>query len=324
MKLYRAIEFSKLAFMLSPYGREEWNQCNEEFISRKLEGKNWWLHSYFESRIKDLIADVVANGHKNFFQKSLTYNSISGGRFNPSNSFGILYTSTNPAVAILEVLFHIFDSKKKFLKSANTNKAVYSDLFNEDHPSIAKHLIIVFGFEVQGENPGDFRDDKSISGLCERIGFDRYTADASFDGDFIFGNSYEISRLVGTFLNTREDFNCYRFRSARIIDEEHYRDFYNLIVPEKFIEDLNPRLSGQYFISETGINIADHEGHHEISIRVKGQEDKDFLLKLEKAPDKRGGRDLRYKTYRPILPEEFQPNLNTRYVIHQRFKNKTR
>jgi hypothetical protein len=321
MKLYRAIEFSKLIFMLSSYGKDESNRCNKKFIDDKLNGKNWWLNNSFNQNVQHLIADVVANGHKNFFQKSLTYNSIVGGRYNPANSFGILYTASNPALAALEVIYHIFDSKKKFLKTAQQNKSIYEDVFNSDHPSTTRHLLVIFELEIESPNLSDCRGDKAVKDLCERIGFGRYTADSGFDEDFIFGNNYEVSRLAGNYLNTLDAHNCYQFRSARIPNEAENHDYFNVIIPERFIEDLNPQLTGHYFLADTGIDIAESENHHKIGISFIGNQSQKFFMRLEKPPAKRLDKDLRSIRYMPVLPDEFQPHLNSRYVCHQRFKN---
>src|SRR5690554_1420655 len=139
-KLYRAIEFSKLTFMLSPYGSMEWKEAIDEFKRTNSSNANWWFDNRLRNRIEYLIADVIANGKQQFFRNSMTFNSTVGGRYNPPNSFGIMYTASNPALAALEVLYHIYDNSKKLLSHTAKHSLEFERRYDSSSPIVAKDL----------------------------------------------------------------------------------------------------------------------------------------------------------------------------------------
>lgn len=270
------------------------------------------------------MADIISNGHQSFFQKSLTYNSIVGGRYNPANSFGILYTANNPVLASLEVLFHIYDNKRKYLTNMAKNSEDFSSTFDTESPTLAKNLIAVFCINIEDRIPiEDYTSPDKIKDLCSGVGFSRYSDHEDFDDDFIFGNTYEVSRIAGCHLNTATDPKAFKFKSARIKNTLEHNDFFNIIIPERFIKDEDLSLVPEYFIIETAIDIQEQEGAHAIKLKIQGQENITSSFHLEKYLDEKKVRNNseRMKNYRPVIPDDFQPNLNTRGVLFQRFQD---
>lgn len=324
MKLYRAIEFSKLSFMLSAYGSNEWTKAAETFKNKKnKKNTNWWFDPKRASQIEYIIADVIANGKDSFFQSSMTFNSIVGGRFNPPNSFGIMYTASNPLLAALEVLFHIYNNKRKFLAHTAKNSHDFSLTFDEDSPKKAKNLIAVFTIDT-GENIHleDYTQSKLLEDTCAKIGFKRYTNHEDYDDDFIFGNNYEISRILGCFLHTHESNKAFKFKSARIDNSQVYGDFFNVIFPETYLNEDDLRLLPEYYLIETTLAVEDSDGMHTVNLSLKGRERIDAKIYLEKYLDEKKTRaHERLKNYRPNIPEHLSPSLNSRGVLFQRFRD---
>lgn len=325
MKLYRAIEFSKLSFMLSDYGIEEWNNTIEEFKQDETKKTNWWFSEKHQDKIEFIIADIISNGQQAFFQKSLTYNSVVGGRYNPPNSFGVLYSANNPALAALEVLYHIYDSKKKYLNDMAKSSENYSATFDEVSPQLAKNLIVIFELDI---NDANFNiqpciTTKKVQELISKVGFSRYTEHEDFNENFIFGNTYEISRILGCYLNTTQENTAYRFKSARLENTMENSNSNNVIFPEKFVNDHDFKLTRNYYLVESSMNIQEFNGMHEIDLVIRGENEINAKVFLEKYLNENKVRNNpdRLIEYRPILPEDLQPHLNTRKVLFQRFKN---
>lgn len=310
--------------MLSDYGIEEWNSTVEDFKEERTKKTNWWFSDKYQDRIEYIIADIISNGQESFFQRSLTYNSVVGGRYNPPNSFGVLYTANNPTLAALEVLYHIYDGKKKYLKNMAKSAEDFSSTFDEVSPQVAKNLIAIFEIEVLDTSiqTEDCTDKEKIKQLISTVGFNRYTDHPDFDDNFIFGNTYEISRILGCHLNTSENCKAYSFKSARIENCAENNGSYNVIFPERFVNN-QFTLTKNYYLVESSMNIQEIQGMHEIDLNIRGESSLKAKVLLEKHLDEKRVRSNfeRLREYRPILPEHLQPNLNTRKVLFQRFKD---
>jgi hypothetical protein len=328
MILFRAIEFSKLSFMLSESGREIWESTIHDFKESQSRNSNWWFDTSFQDKIQYIIADIIQNGEAEFFQNSLTYNSTVGGRYNPSNSFGILYASSNPLLSSLEVLYHIFDNKRKFLNNVAKNSEEYPHNFDSESPTHIKKLIVVFSieFDESGSNLRDCTDSGELKSLLERVGFARYTGNDSYDDDFIFGNNYEVSRILGCHLNTLDDSKAIKFKSARIVNSLGPSSFFNVVFPETFVKQGDLKLTQNYFLCDAAVSIHEDAGAHDVLIKMYGQDNEvPINIRLEKYLDEKRTRSHfdRLKEYLPELPDELQPRLNKRRVLFQRFRDNT-
>lgn len=321
MKLYRAVEFSKLTFMLSAYGSMEWNKAIEDFKNNESSNANWWFEDRLKSKIEYLIADVIANGKESFFRSSMTFNSTVGGRYNPPNSFGIMYTASNPVLAALEVLYHIYDNSKKLLSHTAKTSYEFERRYNSSSPLVAKDFIVVFSINVGNDLPiEDYTDAKKLKETCARIGFHRYTDHEDYDENFIFGNNYEISRILGCYLNSSADRTAFKFKSARIQNSESTLNHYNVIFPETFIKDDDLNLTNEYYLIDTDTSVHAFQNLHDVSIRINGETTTHAKLKLEKHFDEKFISDRnRVAIYRPNIPEDLHPDLNARKVVFQRF-----
>lgn len=322
MKLYRAIEFSKLSFMLSSYGSIEWNQALETYKSTPSQYTNWWFEDHLQNNVKYIIADVIANGKEAFFKNSMTFNSTVGGRYNPPNSFGIMYTASNPALAALEVLYHINDSNKKFHNNTARTRENFEREYNIRAPKESTNLIVVFTIDVDPNfEIVDYTNSESIKQACSRIGFNRYTEHEDYDDNFIFGNNYEVSRILGCYLNSHyESKAAFKFNSARIVNNESTLEHHNVIFPETFIGDNDLRLSNEYYLIETKTSIDVFNNLHKVKLGINGQSSIRGNISLEKYMDeKKYAESHRVNIYRPNIPAHFHPNLNARKVVFQRF-----
>lgn len=324
MKLYRAIEFSKLSFMLSAYGSSEWTKAVDSFkLKKNKRNTNWWFDLDHSAQIEYIIADVIANGKNSFFENSMTFNSIIGGRFNPPNSFGIMYTASNPLLASLEVLFHIYDNKKKFLANTAKNFHDFSTTFDENSPRKAKNLFVVFTIDA-GENLQieDYTNPELLKDSCSQIGFKRYTDHEDYNENFIFGNSYEISRILGCFLHTNCTNKAFKFKSARIDNTQAFGDFYNVILPETYLREDDLKLTQEFYLVETTLDVEENEGLHTVNLSLKGANQLDAKIYLEKYLDEKKTRTHpRLKNYKPNIPAALSPSLNSRGVLFQRFRD---
>ncbi|KIC92646.1 RES family NAD+ phosphorylase, partial [Flavihumibacter solisilvae] len=151
MKVYRAIEFSKLIWMISDDASLSWNTAHRNHISGDRLVPNWWMTDVLSPFKHEMISDVVFNGQDKFFEKSLEFNAMQGGRFNPSRSFGVLYTSSDPLMASLEVLYHQFISAYPLYKRMSSNRDQFTSSFNMNIPQHLEVLIVAFEIEIADE-----------------------------------------------------------------------------------------------------------------------------------------------------------------------------
>jgi len=320
MKVYRAIEFSKLIWMISDYAALRWNQARSEHEPLHSHTSNWWLSTDFELFKDEMISDVIYQGQDKFFEKSLEFNAMQGGRFNPARSFGVLYTSSDPLVAALEVLYHQFMSTYPLYRRINSSSKQFTSSFNIKVPRQLKILIVAFEIDLadeycQTEVCGDL---ESLKEDCRRLGFERYIGE-KFSRDFIFGNDYEVSRIIGSYLHTFED-PSYKVPSARIsFDIQDQLGIRNYLIPERQYDPAKIDLTGNYYeyVVSLDFELEDTSGH-QVDIEVRGLTSETFSIKLQPIPRK-GKPISQHIRYEPNLNDGSDKNRFHRLVEIQRF-----
>ncbi|TQI71146.1 RES domain-containing protein [Gramella sp. Hel_I_59] len=321
MKIYRAIEFSQLIWLTSDYAKLVWESLSFD-EAKKLQ--NWWFYDEHLENKRLIIKDICDNSSTDFFTKSLDYNAMQGGRFNPSKSFGVIYSSNHPLVSALEVLYHQFDGALPLYSRMKKNNRKFTSTFNVKIPRKLESLIIAFEIEIDEDlcTKEICNDEEGLKDLCQTIGFNRYIGD-NFGRDFIFGNDYEISRLLGTYLHTEED-GSFKVPSARIDyefqDEKKIRNF---IIPEKNYDNSKIKLTGNFFEFECNIDLeSSNHSEHPVSIKLEGKNGKENLsFSLDPKPSKRytknqfikylpttGNNDDRKNHYREVEIQKFKEN----------------
>jgi len=301
MKIYRAIEFSQLIWLTTDYATLMWESLS---LDGKGNNKNWWLINDNIQRRRQIIKDICLNSNEEFFQKSLDYNAMQGGRFNPAKSFGVIYASSNPLVANLEVLFHQFNGAIPLYSKMKKDNKRFTSSFNVKIPDKLDSLIIAFEIEIDDKlcNREICGNEKDLKLLCKQIGFKRYIGD-NFSRDFIFGNDYEISRLLGTFIHTSED-ATFKVPSARIdYNTQDERLVRNYIIPEKNYSPNKIKLTGNFFEFKCEVDLdKSSENNHPVRISAIGKSDSKILkFNLDPTPSKRYTKNQFVK---------FEPNSN--------------
>lgn len=320
MKVYRAIEFSKLIWMISDDAALQWNIAHRNHESSTSTGSNWWMNPTYKPYKHEMVSDVVHFGQDKFFDKSLEFNAMQGGRFNPSRSFGVLYTSSDPLMAALEVLYHQFISAYPLYKRMNSNSNQFTSSFNIKVPQHLRILIVVFEIDIAVEfctrevccDLEDLKED------CKSLGFGRYVGD-TFSRDFIFGNDYEISRILGSFLHTHDD-PSYKVPSARVdFDTQDYLDIRNYLIPERRYDSTKIDLTGRYLEYNASINLdLENESGHDVEIDVIGKTTKSLKFQLQPIPQKNRSRNQHIR-YEPNLNDGNDKRRFHRLVEIQRF-----
>jgi hypothetical protein len=303
MKVYRCVEFSKLVFMVSDDASLIWNQAQSDHTGNDdQQGSNWWLNPIYNGLRESVIADVIYQGQDKFFDKSLEYNAMQGGRFNPSRSFGVLYTSSNTLIAALEVLYHQFVSAYPLYKRMNSSSGLLTSAFNINPPRILDILLVVFEIEIpdnlcQKDLCGDI---ESLKGDCKSIGFERYLGE-SFNRNFLFGNDYEISRIVGCFLHSKDD-PSYRVPSARIdFDIQDELNIRNYLIPERQYKPEEIDLTGNYKKYRARVTLDKNDNNvHDVEMEIIGETKRSTSFNLQPIPQ---------RTTPPAQHIRFEPNL---------------
>ncbi len=304
MKVYRAIEFSKLIWMISDDGSLYWNQAHFSHINQTgNRGSNWWLNLDLKNYRDIVISDVIYKGQDIFFDKSLEFNAMQGGRFNPPRSFGMLYTSSNTLMSCLEVLFHQFENAYPLYKRMDNNSTLLTSSFNMNVPRDLDISIVVFEIEIehtlcQREICGDVEVLKED---CRKIGFERYIGD-KFNRNFIFGNDYEISRILGCHLHSETD-PSYKVPSARVDFElQDELGIRNYLIPERRYNVEEIKLTGKYIEYNAKINLEQTDKHsHDVRLEIMGSSTQSIVFSLQSVPSKMKPNDQIIK---------FEPNLN--------------
>ncbi|EOE2083664.1 RES domain-containing protein [Vibrio cholerae] len=292
MKLYRSIEFSRLIFLIDENHKNFWEDLNQK-ASKSLKYSNWWLEDNKSVERHQIIKNVVSNCPQ-FLKKSADFNSKVGGRFNPSKSFGAIYTSSCPTLSMLEVLYHVFDSSLGLYKSLKKSSDKLTSSFNVPVPEQIKVMITAMELEVS--------DDIEINKLCENrnklkdlcgnLGFYRYI-DEGFDENFLFGNDYEVTHIIGCYFHNN---NCVPLGvpSARVDMNHRNNDRYNVIIPENRIEMLHPKLTGRFreYICTMDMNEVDEK--YKIEVTSIGEKTMSETVFLQNKPSRRNNRIIEF------------------------------
>ncbi|EOW6614245.1 RES domain-containing protein [Vibrio fluvialis] len=292
MKLYRSIEFSRLTFLIDEEHKNFWNELDQK-ANNGVKYSNWWLEENRSKERHQIIKNVVSNNYQ-FFNKSADFNSKVGGRFNPSKSFGAIYTSSCPTLSMLEVLYHVFDSSLGLYKNLKKSSDKLTSSFNVPVPEQIKVMITAMELDVN--------DDMKIYKLCENrnvlkdfcksLGFYRYI-DGGFNEDFLFGNDYEITHIMGCYFHNSGDISL-GVPSARVDMIHQNNGHYNVIIPESIIDNLHPELTGRFreYICTMDMNEVDEK--HKITITAMGETTKSKTVFLQNKPSRRNNRIIEF------------------------------
>jgi len=323
MKTYRAIEFSKLLFLLDETGQAFWDNKRLEYRDNPLTGKegtNWWMHDSYKDDRRKVISHICKNGKEQFFDTSLQYNAMQGGRFNPSKSFGVIYSASSPMIAALEVLFHLFADSYPIYRGMSRSSSKISCSFNAKVPD--KIQVIIPVFEMSLHKDFELYDlCSSLDALnsdCQKVGFKRYLGQ-KFSRDFIFGNDYEISRIIGCHRHTQK-VTAFKVPSARIDFEiQDDLDHRNIIVPEKDFDEAKPKLTGKFVEFRCEIDMDPSSKHgHKVKLVGMGQNEEVAEFYLQPIPTKKHG-DLQTIRYPPVNASKKDQDSYSRIVQVQKF-----
>ena len=146
MRLYRSIEFSRLAFLIDNIHNKVWLDLEAD-SRKKIKYSNWWLRRDNALKKNQMIKNVAADSRL-FFEKSVDFNSKVGGRLNPAKSYGAIYSSSSPTLSMLEVLYHLFDSSLVLYKNLKRSSDKLTSSFNVPVPEKIEVLIVALEFEV--------------------------------------------------------------------------------------------------------------------------------------------------------------------------------
>jgi hypothetical protein len=308
--------------MLNETGREIWNKAAHEFQKNNEEKKvNWWCDESKSKQRRQISGLICKDSHNVFFDKSLEFNAMRGGRFNPARSFGVLYTATCPAIASLEVLYHQFEQAFPLYKNMSKSGEKITSNFNSSIPDRQELVIVAFEIEYsRSPKLKIYSDLKSAKELTEKVGFSRY-AGTSFSREFLFGNDYEISRIVGCHLHTYEK-SAFKVPSARI-DFETQDDLEkrNVLIPEKEIDEKIVSLTGSWIEFKYEVDMNKNEmGNHDVVCLVNGKKTNTHEFHLDPMPPKKGP----HKQIHEFLPTSnaslAERKMFARYVSTQKFK----
>jgi hypothetical protein len=323
MKMFRAIEFGKLIWLITDDTALIWHSANmmyEEGQSQNF--SNWWLSPAFTKTRRFIVSDICKNSESGFFENSFYYNAMQGGRFNPAKSFGVLYSSSNPLLSALEVLYHQYCSAYPLYRRMNKSSSQFTSSFNVQIPKKLDLLIVSFEIEVDEKycNLEVCDSSESLEELCRSIGFERYIGD-NFSRDFIFGNDYEISRLIGSHLHTK-DTSSFKVPSARIDfkmqDEDKIRNF---IIPEKEFDSKKIKLTGKFYEFRTQVDLELIEGkYHSVDINTSGETELNSKFYLQPKPSKKNKNQ--YLKYEPNSNHTADKKKYFREVELQKFYSK--
>lgn len=319
MILYRSIEFSKLIFLLDEARQFLWDTFQIERDGWKSGEfhQNWWMNKKLEKERREMVASVIKTSKVAFFDKSMEFNAMSGGRFNPERSFGVLYSANHPAIAALEVLYHKFVELYPLYAGIQSKKSQLTSGFDMKIPDELDVLIVVFELEIENsQNLLRLNDDISnLKNICDKIGFQRYTG-GSFDREFIFGNDYEISRHVGTYIHSH-DHDGFLVPSARVsFEDQDELKLRNAILFEGKTANFKPELTGKFVEYRCAVNLSGSGPDGlDVSVQAIGETTFKTSFKLQCNPPKRG----EHPQIRSYLPNVSISNSRVRQVVIQKY-----
>lgn len=292
MKLYRSIEFSRLTFLIDEEHKLLWE--NLDILAKKeITYSNWWLNSKESKKRHQMIKNVVSNSSQ-FFNKSADFNSKIGGRFNPSRSFGAIYTSSCPTLSMLEVLYHVFDSSLGLYKNLKRSSDRLTSSFNIPVPEQIKVMITAMELDIKDniEIHKLCKNRETLKNFCYDLGFYRYIDD-NFNENFLFGNDYEITHIMGCYFH-KIGKTFLGVPSARVDMIHQDNDRYNAIIPENIINELNPKLTGRFREYICTMDMNELEEKHKIEITAMGTKEKSNNIFLQNKPSRKNNRIIEF------------------------------
>lgn len=321
-KLYRSVDFSKLIFLQDEIGRVRWNKYHQEKKEKDSDGFNWWYDKDYITQRRELISRIFsAEGQNLFFNKSVVHNSLQGGRFNPAKSFGGIYMASSHFVSCTEVLFHTFFDSYPIYKGLEKNESKITSCFDIRIPDRIRSLIITFEIEIEDDAPIHAINHckPTLKDECSKIGFSRYIGD-NFDRNFIFGNDYEISRILGCYFFTKET-STFTVPSARLdLDIQDELNLRNVFLPEKDLNIYNPKLTGNFYEFQCEVDmVPDASKRHEVGITCIGSNnERHYKFHIEEIPGKQISRSS--IIYKPNGVSTSEQKLYSRRVDIQKFR----
>lgn len=320
MIFYRAIEFSKLQYLLKKEAQLVWLMNDLKY--RSPPKVNWWMedNDTTVATRRELISSIVSSSKEEFFEFSAEYNSINGGRFNPQQSFGALYASNHPLVAALEVLYHQFESAYSGYKQTNKNKTSHTTNFNRAVPNKVEVKIVVFEFETKKIKKFYKlnEDHEKLQSDCGNHGFKRYVNN-KFDRDFIFGNDYLISQILGCSIHSMAGYSGIEVPSARIdfeIQDNKKERIRNYVIPEKDIFEFDFDFTGRFNDFHLEIDCQENQSkRHDVLLRLDGD---DYIFELQTFPDRKKDLENQIKSFVHVTTNVGEKKL--REVVTQKYK----
>lgn len=299
MKLYRSIEFSRLAFLVDENHQKIW----KEMIVEPRDGarySNWWLKKENDLQRRQIIKNVMCDSKK-FFEKSADFNSKVGGRFNPEKSFGAIYTSTNPTLSMLEVLYHVFDSSLGLYKDLKRSSDKLVSSFNVPVPEYIEIMIIALELDADDKCKIEklCADKIKFKKLCEKLGFYRYI-DSYFNEDFLFGNDYEITRIIGCSFHEKNNLSLLGVPSARVGFVYQGDEYYNVVIPENRVDCLNLALTGKFREYKCKMFMTEEDARHRIEIKAVGRTEKSSIVYLQNKPSRNNDRVIEFSQVKDV------------------------
>ena len=319
MILYRSIEFSKLVFLLSEERQFLWeeNQFSRDSLTIAKGHHNWWMNAKFEKERREMVSAVIRESERAFFGKSLEFNAMSGGRFNPERSFGVLYCANHPVITALEVLYHKFIDLYPLYSGIQAKKSQITSGLDMKIPDELEVLIVAFQIKIKNSDKLIAINDTetNLKRVCDQIGFKRYTQ-RNFDREFIFGNDYEISRHVGTYVHSM-DHDGFLVPSARIdFNSQDELKAKNAILFEGKTENFKPHLTGKFVEYRCIVDLSKiGPDGMDVTIEAQGANSFKTAFKLQPNPPKKG----EHPQIRSYMPNVSINNSRSRLVHIQKY-----
>lgn len=319
MKIYRSIEFSKLVFLLNEERQFLWeeHQVTRDQVASGHMHHNWWMNGQFERERREMVSAVIRESSQSFFGKSLEFNAMSGGRFNPERSFGVLYSANHPTISALEVLYHKFIDLYPVYSGIQAKKSQITSGLDMKIPNELEVLIVAFEIKIENSNKllsvNDNADD--LKAVCDLIGFKRYTS-KNFDREFIFGNDYEISRHVGTYVHSIGK-DGFLVPSARVdFGIQDDLELRNIILFEGKADNFSPALTGNFVEYRCSVDLrkVGTDGM-DVTVEALSKKTTKTVFKLQPNPPKKGI----HEQIRNYLPEVSIENSRPRSVHIQKY-----
>jgi hypothetical protein len=292
MNIFRALNFRNLVYMIDPDLRRQWKDA------QKPSSENWWFSDRHRDLKRRIVNYVIQKGVEPFVEESLYYTALTGGRWNLPRSHGILYCSENPLLSCLEVAYHELMGGLPHLRRMKRIEDKIRTSMNVTVPEELRFLIVVFVIELSGkvkETELD-KDVKSIKSICNQAGFGNYTGHREFDKEFLFGNEYTVTQMIGAVIHGQRS-DLIRVQSARTLEN------IKLVLPldRAFDQDPYPvQLRPVYYEFDCRIEPLTSTSCFEFQIKARGQSaGLDVRIHLDRVPASPTARSSVARVFRP-------------------------